>query len=90
MQVPEMLRVPLDGLILQIKLLGLGEPSDFLGMLVQKYLLDWYKSTCFTSTNAQTLTRAKELFCPLQLACCSWGDEAAGRARMLQLAEQRC
>ena len=40
-----MLRVPLDGLILQIKLLGLGEPSDFLGMLVQKYLLYWYKST---------------------------------------------
>ena len=28
-----MLRVPLDGLILQIKLLGLGEPSDFLGMV---------------------------------------------------------
>ncbi len=50
-----MLRVPLDGLILQIKLLGLGEPSDFLGMLVQEYLLYWYKSTCFTGTKAQTL-----------------------------------
>jgi HrpA-like RNA helicase len=34
-QVPEMLRVPLDGLILQIKLLELGEPSDFLGMAIE-------------------------------------------------------
>ena len=34
-QLPEMLRVPLDGLILQIKLLGLGEPTDFLGMAIE-------------------------------------------------------
>ena len=47
MQVPEMLRVPLDGLILQIKLLGLGEPSDFLGT----------HFTCFTSTKVQIVAQ---------------------------------
>ena len=34
-QVPEMLRVPLDGLVLQIKMLGLGEALAFLGMAIQ-------------------------------------------------------
>eukprot|EP00960_Hanusia_phi_P002215 63548-Hanusia_phi.AAC.1 len=34
-QVPEMLRVPLDSIILQIKLLGLGSPSSFLAQALE-------------------------------------------------------
>ena len=34
-QVPEMLRVPLDGLILQIKTLNLGDASSVLGQAIE-------------------------------------------------------